>query len=176
MQWKKTEVMILILPQGHWFMRKVSYGVLSSEEEAGESANCNSGGLGVGRVTKPGLDQPVGNAAINHVPREMIEKEVLRYVLWWITRGILWWRFSFLREKCLAEHTFNPRLGIVSGISKLGTSGIVEPMSNQAILDTIKVESNQRKAQGFSYVAVSPGNYGLDFTKRRPMDMIWKKA
>ena len=66
----------------------------------------------------------------------------------------------------LAQQTFNPRLGIVGGISILGTTGIVEPMSNQAILDTIRVELNQRRAQGFDYVAVSPGNYGLDFMKK----------
>ena len=66
----------------------------------------------------------------------------------------------------LAKQTFNPRLGITGGISILGTSGIVEPMSNQAIKDTIRVELNQRKVQGYDYVAVSPGNYGLDFMKQ----------
>ena len=55
---------------------KVSYGVLSLEEKQGSPQIVIDGGIGVGRVTKPGLDQPVGNAAINHVPREMIEKEV----------------------------------------------------------------------------------------------------
>lgn len=66
----------------------------------------------------------------------------------------------------LAGRTFNPRLGIVGGISILGTSGIVEPMSSQAILDTIRVELNQKKAQGFDYVAVTPGNYGQNFMQR----------
>ena len=67
----------------------------------------------------------------------------------------------------LAAHTFNPRLGITGGISILGTSGIVEPMSSRALLDTIRVELRQRRALGFDYVAVSPGNYGLDFMKQR---------
>lgn len=124
------------------------------------------GGIGVGRVTKPGLDQPVGNAAINHVPREMITKEVLQVCRLFDYREGLEVEIFVPEGEHLAEQTFNPRLGIVGGISILGTSGIVEPMSNQAILDTIKVELNQRKAQGFDYVAVSPGNYGLDFMKK----------
>lgn len=123
------------------------------------------GGAGVGRVTKPGLDQPVGNAAINHVPREMIEKEVMQVCQLVDFRGSLKIEISVPDGEKLAQQTFNPRLGIVGGISILGTSGIVEPMSNQAILDTIRVELNQRRAQGFDYVAVSPGNYGLDFMK-----------
>lgn len=124
------------------------------------------GGTGVGRVTKPGLDQPVGNAAINRVPREMIEREVRQVCGLLDYKGSLKVEISVPDGERLAEHTFNPRLGIVGGISILGTSGIVEPMSNQAILDTIRVELNQRRAQGFDYVAVSPGNYGLDFMKK----------
>lgn len=125
------------------------------------------GGEGVGRVTKPGLDQPVGNAAINHVPREMITKEVAEVCNLLDYHGTLQVTISVPDGKKLAEKTFNPRLGIVGGISILGTSGIVEPMSNQAILDTIKVELNQRRKLGFSYVVVSPGNYGLDFMKQQ---------
>ena len=125
------------------------------------------GGIGVGRVTKPGLDQPVGNAAINHVPREMIIKEVTEVCELLDYKGGLDIEISVPTGAELAEKTFNPRLGIVGGISILGTSGVVEPMSNQAILDTIKVELNQRKAQGFDYVAVTPGNYGLDFMKSK---------
>lgn len=124
------------------------------------------GGAGVGRVTKPGLDQPVGNAAINHVPREMIKREVSQVCRILDYKGSLKVEISVPGGEELAKQTFNPRLGIVGGISILGTSGIVEPMSNQAILDTIRVELNQRKAQGFAYVVISPGNYGLDFMKQ----------
>ena len=124
------------------------------------------GGLGVGRVTKPGLDQPVGNAAINHVPREMIEKEVSEVCQILDYKGCLKVEISVPGGEKLAQQTFNPRLGIVGGISILGTSGIVEPMSSQAILDTIRVELQQRRALGYDYVAVSPGNYGLDFMKQ----------
>lgn len=124
------------------------------------------GGQGVGRVTKPGLDQPVGNAAINHVPREMIEKEVFDICDKADFHGKLKVTISVPEGEKIAESTFNPRLGVVGGISIIGTSGIVEPMSSQALLDTIKVELNQRRVSGYSYVAVSPGNYGIDYMKK----------
>lgn len=123
------------------------------------------GGEGVGRVTKPGLDQPVGNAAINSVPREMIKKEVLEVCDLYDYHGGIKVVISVPGGEEIAKKTFNPKLGIEGGISIIGTSGIVEPMSTQAILDTIKVELNQRKALGFDYVAISPGNYGLDFMR-----------
>jgi cobalt-precorrin-5B (C1)-methyltransferase len=145
---------------GAYIYAKVSYG------ESTEQKIEIDGGVGVGRVTKPGLDQPVGNAAINHVPREMIEKEVIQVCQLVDYKGSLQVEISVPEGKKLAQQTFNPRLGIVGGISILGTSGIVEPMSTQAILDTIKVELKQRKVQGYDYVVVSPGNYGLDFMKK----------
>ena len=123
------------------------------------------GGKGVGRVTKPGLDQPVGEAAINHVPREMIEKEVRRICALCDYNGKLQVTISVPEGEEIAQKTFNPRLGITGGISILGTSGIVEPMSSQALLDTIQVELRQKKAMGQQMIAVTPGNYGLDFMK-----------
>ena len=123
------------------------------------------GGKGVGRVTKPGLDQPVGEAAINHVPREMIEKEVRRICALCDYNGKLQVTISVPKGEEIAQKTFNPRLGITGGISILGTSGIVEPMSSQALLDTIQVELRQKKAMGQQMIAVTPGNYGLDFMK-----------
>lgn len=124
------------------------------------------GGIGVGKVTRQGLDQPVGNAAINHVPREMIAKEVSEICQLTDYGGSLKVIISVPDGAQISEHTFNPRLGVVGGISILGTSGIVEPMSSQAILDTIKIELTQRRSEGFDYVAISPGNYGLDFMKK----------
>ena len=124
------------------------------------------GGMGVGRVTRPGLDQPIGSAAINRVPREMIKKEVLEVCRAVDYRGGLRIEISVPKGEELCQRTFNPRLGIVGGISILGTSGIVEPMSSQALLDTIQIELRQRRALGFDYVAVSPGNYGLEFMKK----------
>ena len=123
------------------------------------------GGPGVGRVTLPGLDQPVGNAAINRVPRQMIEKELSEVAELLDFRGRIRVILSVPGGEEAAERTFNPRLGIKGGISILGTTGIVEPMSTRAILDTIRVELNQRKALGDRIAAVSPGNYGYDLNR-----------
>ncbi|MBO4702895.1 MAG: cobalamin biosynthesis protein CbiD [Lachnospiraceae bacterium] len=123
------------------------------------------GGKGVGKVTKPGLDRPVGDAAINTVPRQMIEKEVLDVCDLFDIKESIKVVISVPEGEEIAKKTFNPKLGIEGGISIIGTSGIVEPMSTQAILDTIKIELKQRKELGFDYVAVSPGNYGLDFMR-----------
>ena len=140
---------------------------VSIVSRAGEGVKVTiDGGFGVGRVTKPGLDQPVGNAAINHVPREMIEKEVKEVCQAADFHGELKVVISVPEGEEIAVKTFNPRLGIIGGISIIGTSGVVEPMSMQAILDTIKVELNQHKAQGYSCAAVSPGNYGLEYMKK----------
>lgn len=124
------------------------------------------GGQGVGRVTKPGLDQPVGNAAINRVPREMIAREVTEVCQMADYEGGLQVEIYVPEGERLAAKTFNPRLGIEGGISILGTTGIVEPMSTQAILDTIRIELKQRRALGFDYVVISPGNYGLAFMRK----------
>lgn len=123
------------------------------------------GGEGIGRVTKRGLNQPVGNAAINSVPRQMIREnveEVCRLVDY---RGGLSVVISAPEGAALAKKTFNPRLGIEGGISILGTTGIVEPMSEQALVDTIRVELKQRRANGAEYVLLVPGNYGSDFIR-----------
>ncbi|MBQ9610775.1 MAG: cobalamin biosynthesis protein CbiD [Lachnospiraceae bacterium] len=144
----------------------VEYMSTNLKEESDKSDGISiqiDGGAGVGRVTKPGLDQPVGSAAINHVPRQMIEDEVRDVCRQADYKGCISVIISVPDGEEIAKKTFNERLGIVGGISIIGTSGIVEPMSNQALLDTIRVELNQRKTQGFDYVAVSPGNYGLDY-------------
>ena len=147
---------------------KIYSKVSLTEEADGKCAVLHiDGGEGVGRVTRPGLDQPVGNAAINHVPRAMIAKEVSEVCALLDYRGGLDIVISVPGGEALAARTFNPKLGIVGGISILGTSGIVEPMSSQALLDTIRVELNQRRAEGYDSVAVTPGNYGRDYMKRR---------
>ncbi len=123
------------------------------------------GGPGVGRVTKRGLDQPVGNAAINSTPRQMIREnleEVIRLTDW---EGGLRVVISAPDGERLAKKTFNPRLGIVGGISILGTTGIVEPMSESALVETIHVELRQRRENGAEYVLLTPGNYGSDFIR-----------
>ena len=121
------------------------------------------GGSGVGRVTKPGLDQPVGAAAINSVPRQMIRENLEEVCRLTDHQGGLSVIISVPEGEKLAEKTFNPRLGIVGGISILGTSGIVEPMSEQALIDTIRLELKQRRINGADTVLLTPGNYGMDF-------------
>jgi len=123
------------------------------------------GGAGVGRVTKKGLACPVGQAAINPVPRQMILEQV-RAVCdeFDYTKG-LHVEISVPGGEEIARRTFNAQLGILGGISILGTSGIVEPMSEQALIDTIKVKMNVRKAEGAEYLVITPGNYGETFLK-----------
>lgn len=128
------------------------------------------GGPGVGRVTKPGLDQPVGAAAINHVPRQMIRQMVEAECARAGYRGGLSVVISAPGSESLARRTFNPMLGVVGGISILGTSGIVEPMSEQAIVDTIAVEQRQAAASGARHIILTPGNYGEDFLRQGQWD------
>ena len=123
------------------------------------------GGTGVGRVTKRGLDQPVGAAAINSTPRRMIRENMEEICRITDYKGGLSVVISVPEGERLAKKTFNPRLGIVGGISILGTTGIVEPMSEQALVDTIRVELRQRRAMGMEYVLLTPGNYGSEYIK-----------
>lgn len=122
------------------------------------------GGQGIGRVTKRGLDQPVGNAAINSVPRKMIAENVQEVCELCDYRGGISVLISAPEGEMLAKKTFNPRLGIVGGISILGTTGIVEPMSEEALVQTIHVELNQKRTVG-NYVLLTPGNYGAEFIR-----------
>lgn len=122
------------------------------------------GGVGIGRVTKPGLEQKIGEAAINRVPRQMIQKEVREACDEVGYLGGVLVEISIPEGERLAAKTFNPRLGIEGGLSILGTSGIVEPMSEQAIIDTIRVDMKVRLAENKAhYLVMAPGNYGLSF-------------
>ena len=123
------------------------------------------GGRGVGRVTKPGLDQPVGAAAINHVPRQMIAEALHREAEAACYTGGFAVTISIQNGEEVARRTFNPHIGVEGGLSVLGTSGIVEPMSQQAILDTIQLEMNQAvlRAGTPKRLILAPGNYGLDY-------------
>ena len=123
------------------------------------------GGEGVGRVTMPGLDQPVGNAAINSVPRRMITKEVTEVMELYDFEGLLSVLIYVPGGEEIAKKTFNQRLGIEGGISILGTSGIVEPMSEKAITDTIRLELGQKRELGAENIVITPGNYGADFIR-----------
>ena len=133
-----------------------------------------SGGKGVGRITRTGLSSPVGEAAINPVPRAMILKEVEETAIKYDYEGGLDVVISVPKGEEAAAKTFNPRLGIVGGISILGTSGIVEPMSEKALIESIHVEMKQHVAEGEEYLIVTPGNYGAEYL-REHMDLPFEK-
>ena len=119
------------------------------------------GGIGVGRVTREGLDQPVGAAAINSTPRRMIAEQVEQVAS--PSDGGLLVTISIPAGVELAAKTFNPRLGIEGGISVLGTGGIVRPMSEDALISSIELEMKTLRARGVTDLLVVPGNYGRDF-------------
>ena len=129
------------------------------------------GGPGVGRVTKPGLDQPVGAAAINSTPRRIIGEQVLTVCADLGYPGGLEVIISVPGGEEAAKRTFNPALGVEGGISILGTSGIVEPMSEQALVTTIELELKQAAANS-SRLILTPGNYGADFLRARGWDQL----
>lgn len=121
------------------------------------------GGEGVGRVTRPGLECPVGAPAINKVPQEMIRQGVRQVCRQAGYAGGVRVVLSIPRGRELAARTFNPRLGIEGGLSILGTTGIVEPMSERAVVQSIRLEMRQRYRLGDRVLAAAPGNYGERF-------------
>lgn len=120
------------------------------------------GGMGVGVVTKPGLAVAPGNPAINPVPRKMIEKEVAE-VLPEGKGAII--TISVPKGEEVAKKTFNPKLGILGGISILGTSGIVEPMSEEAFKASLALEMGMAAREGLEKIILVPGNYGRDIVQ-----------
>ena len=130
------------------------------------------GGKGIGRVTKAGLDQPVGNAAINSVPRKMISAAVSEICEKYDYHGGIRITISVPDGEQIALKTYNPRMGIEGGISIIGTSGIVEPMSSRALIDTIKVEERMRRSEGRKNLLLTIGNYSRNFlAENMPMIM-----
>lgn len=125
------------------------------------------GGEGVGRVTRPGLDQPVGAAAINRVPRQMIAEQARLAAHEHAYEGGLDVTISIPEGEAIARRTFNPQLGVVGGLSVLGTSGIEEPMSEQALVQTIEVSLRQAREMGSERLILLPGNYAEEFVRER---------
>ena len=117
----------------------------------------------VRKLTKPGLEQKIGQAAINKVPRKMIAEEVEGVCRKYGYCGGVKVLISIPGGEETAKKTFNPRLGIIGGLSVLGTSGIVEPMSEKALTDTIYLEMKMLRESGRIYCYAVPGNYGIDF-------------
>lgn len=139
--------------------------VFAKVEKVAEPGVHIEGGVGVGRVTKPGLACAVGGPAINPTPRRMITAEVGSVMEQaGYSEGLLV-TISIPDGVEIAKKTFNPRLGIIGGLSVLGTSGIVEPMSEKALIETMYVEMRAQKARGNKNLLVFFGNYGEDFTR-----------
>ncbi len=124
-----------------------------------------AGGTGVGKVTEKGLQCKVGEPAINPVPRKMIIKNIERIAESEGYSGDISVIIYVPSGAETAKKTFNPKLGIIGGISILGTTGIVDPMSEKALIDTIKVSVDKRFAENKDIVLMSPGNYGKDFCR-----------
>ncbi|MDY4970645.1 MAG: cobalt-precorrin-5B (C(1))-methyltransferase CbiD [Lachnospiraceae bacterium] len=141
--------------------------VYARVEKSPEPGILIDGGEGVGRVTKPGLEQPVGSAAINRVPRLMIRQGIEEICEAAGYTGGISVVISIPGGAAIAQKTFNPRLGILGGISVLGTSGIVEPMSEAALIRSIQVEMNMLTAAGAQYLLITPGNYGQTFVREQ---------
>ena len=123
------------------------------------------GAKGVGRVTKSGLDQAVGNAAINSVPRKMIENEIRSECKTYGFSGKAIVTIDIPNGEEIAKKTFNAQLGIIGGLSVIGTTGIVEPMSEKALVDALEAEIKVIAAESPSprSIIVTPGEYGLSF-------------
>ena len=118
------------------------------------------GGQGVGRVTEKGLACDVGMAAINPTPRRMIEQHVREIIGPNCGARVI---ISVPGGEETAKLTYNSRLGIVGGISILGTTGIVNPMSEESWKASITIELTMLYNQGHRSVVLVPGNYGEDF-------------
>ena len=148
--------------------------VYATVEKTKDQGITLDGGIGVGRVTKAGLSQKIGEAAINPVPKSMILRAATEIAEKYDYEGGLKIIIAVPEGVEIGKKTFNPRLGIVGGISILGTSGIVEPMSEAALVQSIRVEMKQHFSQGEEYLLVTPGNYGADYL-REHMNLPYEK-
>lgn len=134
------------------------------------------GGEGVGTVTKEGLDRNVGEAAINTVPREMITSAVKDICGKYDYSGGIKITVFVPGGEEIAKKTYNPRLGIKGGISIIGTTGIVEPMSNSAVIETIRAEEKVRKAEGKKNLLLTVGNYSETFLSEKYPSLLEKSV
>jgi cobalt-precorrin-5B (C1)-methyltransferase len=123
------------------------------------------GGMGVGRVTKPGLGLNIGQAAINSVPTKMIERAVEELALKQLNKRGISVIISVPRGEEIAKKTDNPRLGIIGGISILGTTGIVVPYSTASFAASIRQSLDVAVAMGSDTVVLTTGGRSEDFAK-----------
>lgn len=123
-----------------------------------------TGGEGVGKVTKPGLQIPVGEYAINPTPRAMIKDNIKRFLP--ENKGVIV-KIIIPEGKKIAPKTMNSRLGIIDGISVLGTTGIARPMSSKAYTDSLRVQIDVALANGYRDLLFVPGNIGTRIAKEK---------
>jgi len=126
-----------------------------------------TGGIGIGKVSRPGLDQPVGEYAINSVPRKMIREELEALFCRYDYEGGARVTIFAPKGEEIAVKTFNSHMGILGGISIIGTSGIVEPMSTKALIDTIKLDIRMQYLENPDLCIMAPGNYGETFLSEK---------
>ena len=166
---QQTDTVDVMLPNGETIPVAVGYGMgyayvikpsgddpdITKGAEIRAAVTCTGqplsikGGEGIGRFTLPGFDYPPGEAAINKVPREMIHRN--------LHEASVCVTLSVVGGEELAQHTFNPRLGIEGGISIVGVSGIIKPFSEQAFVDSIRKCMTVAKAAGFDTVVINSG-------------------
>lgn len=133
------------------------------ERKAGDEEDIIiKGGTGVGTFTLPGFDYPPGNPAINKVPRQMIRQNLSRFIS---SRLSLTVTISIPMGEEIARRTFNPRLGIVGGISVIGVSGVVKPFSEEAFIDSIRKCMQVAAASGTPRVVINSGAKSERFVK-----------
>ena len=130
------------------------------------------GGYGIGVVTKKGLSVEVGKAAINPTPMKMINYEIRKVIGEDISATLeegksLKITISAPKGEEIAKKTFNPRLGIIGGISIIGTTGIVEPMSDEGWKKSLSIELKMKKEQGLDKIILVPGNHGEQFNREK---------
>ncbi|MCC0783888.1 cobalt-precorrin-5B (C(1))-methyltransferase [Clostridioides sp. ES-S-0108-01] len=130
------------------------------------------GGNGIGVVMKKGLSVEVGKPAINPTPLKMINHEIRKLIgdnfesILGDNKVLKITIFAPQGEN-IAKKTFNPRLGIVGGISIIGTTGIVEPMSDEGWKKSLSIELQMKKEQGLDKVILVPGNHGEQFIREK---------
>lgn len=120
------------------------------------------GGEGIGHITLPGFDYPIGEAAINKVPRQMIRENILSQLC---PEKPLLVTISIPKGKELAKRTFNPRLGITDGISIVGVSGIIKPFSKEGFMNSIRKCMDVAKATGYDRIVINSGAKSEEFVK-----------
>ena len=128
------------------------------------------GGTGVGKVTRPGLPVPVGESAINPVPRRQITEAVWEGLEEAGVRSAVSVTVEVVNGEKIAQKTLNPRLGIMGGVSILGTRGTVKPFSNKAYRETISMSMDVARAEGLKAIVLSTGGRSERFLKERLSD------